>query len=490
MADEQQREVAEQHVAKVIGVTVAAAVGGFLFGFDSSVVNGAVDSIQGRFALSDLFVGFAVAIALLGCAVGAWFAGRLADSWGRKRVMLLGSVLFIASSLGTGFTQSVPDLLVWRVLGGLGIGIASVIAPAYIAEIAPARFRGALGSMQQLAITLGIFVALLSDALLADSAGGASNDLWFGLEAWRWMFLVGVVPAAVYGVLALTIPESPRYLVGRDRDEEAARILQTVTGEADPLNRVKEIRLTIKRESKVSIKDIGGPSFGLHPLLWVGIWLAIFQQFVGINAIFYYSTTLWQSVGFTESQSFVTSVITAVINVAMTFVAILFVDRVGRRRLLLIGSVGMFIGLIMACIAFTQRFTDDAGEVTLSDTWGGVALVGANLFVIAFAATWGPIMWVMLGEMFPNRIRGIALGVCAAVNWVANFTISLLFPYVSGSIGPAWAYGFFAFCSVASFVFVLRYVQETKGMELEEMDTVADTVRGQAERIKQAKSGH
>ena len=289
MSEAHQREVAEQHTAKVIGVSIAAAVGGFLFGFDSSVVNGAVDSIEDTFGLNSFFTGFAVAIALLGCALGAWFAGRLADVWGRKRVMLLGSALFVISAIGTCFTVTVWDLLLWRVLGGIGIGIASVIAPAYISEIAPARYRGALASMQQLAITLGIFAALLSDALLADAAGTASSELWFGLEAWRWMFLVGVIPAVVYGLLALTIPESPRYLVGRNRDEEAARILQEVTGEAHPLERVKEIKLTVKRESSASVRDIRGHSFGLHPLVWIGIWLAIFQQFVGINAIFYLS---------------------------------------------------------------------------------------------------------------------------------------------------------------------------------------------------------
>ena len=474
MADAQQREVAEQHTAKVIGVTVAAAVGGFLFGFDSSVVNGAVDSIESNFGLGKLMTGFAVAIALLGCALGAWFAGRLADVWGRKRVMLLGSALFIVSAIGTAYTQTIPDLLLWRVLGGIGIGIASVIAPAYISEIAPARYRGALASMQQLAITMGIFAALLSDAVLADTAGSASNQLWWGLEAWRWMFLVGVVPALVYGILALLIPESPRYLVGRNRDDEAARILQEVTGESNPLDRVKEIKLTVKRESKTSIKDIAGPSFGLHPLVWVGIWLAVFQQFVGINAIFYYSTTLWQSVGFSESDSFKTSVITAVINVAMTFVAIMFVDRIGRRKLLLAGSVGMFIGLLMACIAFTQQI-GEGENVTLPDPWGVIALIGANLFVVAFAATWGPVMWVMLGEMFPNRIRGVALGVCTAVNWLANFTISMLFPPMTEAVGLGIIYGFFAFCAAASFFYVFKKVEETKGLELEDMDSVADS---------------
>ncbi|MEP9393390.1 sugar porter family MFS transporter [Gordonia sp. VNQ95] len=478
MSEAHHAEIAEQHTAKVIGVSIAAAVGGFLFGFDSSVINGAVSSIQDTFELSFLVNGFAVAIALLGCAVGAWFAGRLADVWGRKRVMLLGSILFVISAIGTAYTQTLWDLLLWRVLGGLGIGIASVIAPAYIAEIAPARYRGALASMQQLAITLGIFAALLSDTLLQNTAGGPEQELWWGLEAWRWMFLVGVVPAVIYGLLALSIPESPRYLVGRNRDEEAARILQEVTGEPNPLDRVKEIRLTVKREKASSLSDIRGPSFGLHPLVWVGIWLAIFQQFVGINAIFYYSTTLWESVGFSTDDAFTTSVITSAINVGMTFVAILFVDRIGRRVLLLWGSVGMFIGLVMACVAFTQATTmvvDGEPKTSLADPWGTIALIGANLFVIAFAATWGPVMWVMLGEMFPNRIRGVALGVCTAFNWIANFIISMLFPQMSKVVGLGWIYGFFAFCAAASYFFVKFKVSETKGMELEDMDAVAES---------------
>jgi SP family sugar:H+ symporter-like MFS transporter len=456
------------HAAKVIGVTVAAAVGGFLFGFDSSVVNGAVDAIQGDFKLSSFVVGFAVAVALLGCAVGAWFAGQLADQIGRKKVMMIGAVLFIASAIGAGLAGSVASLIIWRIIGGLGIGIASVIAPAYISEIAPARYRGALASTQQLAITLGIFAALLSDALLANSAGGAANQLWMGYEAWRWMFIVGVIPAVVYGALSLAIPESPRYLVAKNLDEEAARVLSEVTGERYPAERIKEIRITLRRESRASFKDITAEKGGLHPLVWVGMGLAVLQQFVGINAIFYYSTTLWKSVGFSESQSFTTSVITSVVNVVMTFVAILFVDRVGRRILLLSGSAGMFLGLLMACIAFTQQIgTGD--DVSLPGNWGVLALIGANLFVVCFAATWGPIMWVMLGEMFPNRMRAIALGLCTAVNWIANFVVSLLFPALAKQVGLGWIYGGFAFFALVSFLFVRTLVPETKGMELEEM---------------------
>ncbi len=475
----QAQQQVDRHSAKVIGVTVAAAVGGFLFGFDSSVVNGAVDSIQGRFRLSDVVVGFAVAVALLGCAVGAWFAGQLADQIGRKKVMLIGAILFLASAFGAGLAQSVPSLMIWRVVGGLGIGTASVIAPAYISEIAPARFRGALASTQQLAITLGIFAALLSDALLARSAGGASNAFWLGLEAWRWMFLVGAVPAVVYGLLSVAIPESPRYLVAKNLDEEAARVLSRVTGEEHPAERIKEIRITLRRDSRASFRDIRGDQGGLHPLVWVGMGLAVLQQFVGINAIFYYSTTLWKSVGFSENQSFTTSVITSVINVAMTFVAILFVDRVGRRKLLLSGSAGMFVGLLLACIAFTQQI-GRGDDVSLPGNWGVVALIGANLFVVCFAATWGPIMWVMLGEMFPNKMRAIALGLCTAVNWIANFVVSLVFPALAKSIGLGWIYGGFAFFAAVSFVFVRSLVPETKGMELEEMEGRTNRTRADA----------
>src|SRR6187402_1404446 len=219
---------------KVIGITIGAALGGFLFGFDSSVINGAVDSIQQEFALSEALKGFAVASGLLGCAVGAWFAGSLADKYGRIRLMVVSAILFFVSAIGAGLAFGVTDLITWRIIGGLAIGAASVIAPAYIAEVAPAAYRGRLGSLQQLAIVLGIFAALLSDQVLQSAAGGASQDLWLGLEAWRWMFILGVVPAVIYGGVALTLPESPRYLVSKHREADAERILADYTGEPQP----------------------------------------------------------------------------------------------------------------------------------------------------------------------------------------------------------------------------------------------------------------
>ena len=227
---------------KVIALAVAGALGGFLFGFDSSVINGALDAIKSDFALDAFLTGFAVAVALLGCAVGAFLAGRLADRWGRIPVMIVGATLFVVSSLGAGFAFGVADLIVWRVLGGIGIGIASVVAPTYISEISPSGIRGRLGSLQQLAITVGIFAALLSDAMFAGAAGGEGEPFWFGLSAWRWMFLAAIVPGLVYGIVASRLPESPRYLVMKGRDAQAEALIHRVQPGVDAAGEVRVIR--------------------------------------------------------------------------------------------------------------------------------------------------------------------------------------------------------------------------------------------------------
>ncbi|GAB3564051.1 sugar porter family MFS transporter [Spelaeicoccus albus] len=453
---------------RVIAASISAAVGAFLFGFDSAVINGAVDSLSAHFALSSFVEGFAVAVALLGCAVGAWYAGQLADRLGRKRVMVLGAVLFLLSSIGSGIAFTVWDLMLWRIIGGIGIGIASVISPAYISEIAPAKIRGALTSVHQLAITIGIFAALLSDALVAHTAGGAGDTLWLGAPAWRWMFLIGAIPAIVYGILSLLIPESPRYLVRAGKDIEAARVLRSVVGDPDPDRKIVDIRSSLHQEARTSFRDIKGHRFGLKPLVWVGIILAGLQQLVGINAIFYYSTTLWKSVGFSESDSFITSVITSVINVALTFVAIIWVDKFGRRLLLLIGSCGMFVGLGAASLSFFHA-VGSGDNISLPEPWGIIALIGANLFVIFFAATWGPLVWVLLGEMFPNNMRSYALAIGAVGNWLCNFLVSVSFPFLAQHIGLGTVYCVYAAFAVISFFFVKSKIPETTGAELEHM---------------------
>lgn len=468
---------APKTTTKAILVSIVAAVGGFLFGFDSSVINGAVDALNNQFGLtnSPLLAGFTVACALLGSAAGAWFAGPVADRYGRVRVMLIAAALFAISSIGSGLAFAVWDLIIWRILAGVGIGIASVIAPAYIAEIAPAHIRGRLGSLQQMAIVLGIFVALLSDALLAGVAGGAANEFWLGLEAWRWMFLVGIIPSVIYAVLALRIPESPRYLVAKGKLDEAGRVLQSVEESRSPESvqrKVTEIAESLRRDVTPSLRDLTGQRFGLKPIVWVGILLSVFQQFVGINVIFYYSTTLWRAVGFTESQSFLASVINGLINVLSTIVAILIVDRVGRRPMLLAGSLGMTVTLGVMAVAFSQAMptVSETGEATvaLPGAWGPIALVAANLFVVSFAITWGPVVWVLLGEIFPNYLRAAALAVAAAAQWLANFLITVTFQSLA-DVSLTLAYGLYTLFALLSFVFVYRAVSETKGKELEEM---------------------
>jgi SP family sugar:H+ symporter-like MFS transporter len=454
---------------RAVGISLVAAVGGFLFGFDTAVINGAVDALTDRFALSSVLSGFAVACALLGSAIGAWFAGPLADRFGRVRIMVLAGALFAVSSIGSGLAVSVWDLIGWRVLAGIGIGVASVIAPAYIAEIAPAAIRGRLGSLQQLAIVSGIFVALLCDAFLARSAGSAADTLWWGLAAWRWMFLVGLVPAVVYALLALRIPESPRFLVARGRTQEAAAVLAGLGagGAGGPEAKVVEIAASLHREDPPSLRDLRGPRFGLQPVVWVGILLSVFQQFVGINVIFYYSTSLWRSVGFSESDSLTITVITSVTNIVVTLVAIALVDRVGRKPLLMGGSIGMAVTLGTMAVCFSQSVGSGA-DLALPGAWGSIALVAANLFVVSFGVSWGPVVWVLLGEMFPNYIRAAALSVAAAAQWIANFVVSTTFPVLAAT-GLTLAYGIYALFALLSAWFVIRAIQETKGRELEDM---------------------
>ncbi|MFC8302630.1 sugar porter family MFS transporter [Specibacter sp. NPDC057265] len=456
---------------KVIGLAVAGAVGGFLFGFDSSVINGAVDALQGEFVLGDALTGFAVAIALLGCAAGAYMAGKIADARGRIPTMKIGAVLFFASALGTGLAFGVWDLIFWRLVGGLGIGLASVIAPAYISEIAPRRHRGRLASLQQLAITIGIFAALLSDALFANAAGGAAEVLWLGLPAWRWMFLAAAVPAVVYGWIAFILPESPRFLVLQGKEAEATKVFHTIAPNDDAERSIRDIKTAVEEDRLASRKgSLRGNRLGLLPVVWIGIILSMLQQFVGINVIFYYSTTLWKAVGFQESNSLTISVVTAVVNILVTLIAIALVDRVGRRPILLTGSVGMAVSLATMALAFASA-TGSGEDITLPGAWGPIALVAANVFVVSFGASWGPLVWVLLGEIFPSRIRARALGLAAAAQWIANFLITLTFPSMSAASLPL-TYAMYALFAVASFFFVMFKIPETNGMALEQAETL------------------
>jgi SP family sugar:H+ symporter-like MFS transporter len=455
-------------VGAAVLLASVAAIGGFLFGYDTAVINGAVAAIRDTYDASSLALGLTVSSALVGSAVGALSAGRLADRYGRLLAMRVAALLFLLSAVGSGLAWSLTSLAVFRVIGGVAVGIASVIAPAYIAEIAPARIRGRLGSLQQLAIVSGIFLALLVDYAIAAAAGGSREELALGLAAWRWMFLVMAVPAVVYGLLSLSIPESPRHLVAKGRYDEARAVLRRLLGEGGLDRKVALIRETLKRETVPSMRDLRGPALGLLPIVWVGIGLSVFQQFVGINVIFYYSSVLWQAVGFSEENSLLITVITAVVNIVSTVIAIVLVDRLGRRPLLLIGSAGMAVTLGTLAYVFANATLDAEGNPVLSGSSGPIALVAANLYVVAFAMSWGPVVWVLLGEKFPNRIRAAALSVAASAQWVANWAVSTSFPALADA-GLGLAYGIYTAAAVLSFVFVWRYVRETKGRELEDM---------------------
>ncbi len=456
---------------RVVGLAGTAALGGFLFGFDSAVINGAAPAIKSTFGLSSLALGFTVSIALIGSAIGAWFAGLLAEKYGRRRVMLIAATLFIAAAIGQAFPFGIADLLMWRFIGGAGIGVASVMAPMYIAEIAPAQLRGRLASMQQLAIVLGIFATGISNYLILEAAGGDSTNDWlFGIAAWQWMFLVMLVPAIIYGGLALRLPESPRYLVEIGKYDEADAVLKQVyTDGTEKL--LDDIKASLDSEHRPKLGDLRGKRFGLLPIVWVGIILSALQQFVGINAVFYYSNTIWEAVGFSEDQAFQTSLMTTGVNVAFTLVAIALVDKVGRKPLLLVGSAGMVTMLAILTYVFGTAPVGPDGNPVLADGPDFVALLAFNAYVAFFAATWGPVVWVLLGEMFPNRIRAAALALATAAQWLANWIVSTAFPPLA-NISLGLAYSIFTIMAALSIPFVWRHIRETKGVELEKVNAL------------------
>ena len=450
----------------VIFIASAAALGGFLFGFDTAVINGTVTALRNYFGASAVEIGLAVSLALVGSAVGAFFAGQLADRIGRVRVMMLASLAFSISAIGSGAPIGIYDFIVWRVLGGVAVGAASIIAPAYIAEVSPAHKRGRLGSLQQLAIVIGIFVALLADWLIAEGAGGsADNTFWLGQEAWRWMFWAELPAALLYGVVAFLIPESPRYLVARAKEDAAKHVLDRVGARET----VAEIRATVMQERKPRLSDLVVKKRLFLGIVWVGIGLAVLQQFVGINIIFYYSSVLWRAVGFSEGDALAITVLGGAINIITTLVAIAYVDKFGRKPLLIIGSIGMVLMLGAMAVIFGTAPVGADGQPVLAGTIGVVACVAANVYIFCFGFSWGPVMWVMLGEMFNNRIRGAALSVAGAAQWLANFLVTVTFPWMLESIGLGMSYGLYTFWALVSVFFVVRYVKETKGKALEQM---------------------
>lgn len=459
------------NLVQVIIISCVAAIGGFLFGFDSGVINGTVDALQAAFKSTSVGAGFNVASMLLGCAGGAFLAGSLADKFGRRTVMIVTAIFFALSGWGSGIATSSGEFVFYRILGGFAVGAASILCPAYISEVAPAAMRGRLASLQQLAIVIGLFMAFLSNFAIAHAAHGASEAFWFGYQAWQWMFWMEIGPSVVFLLSLFFIPESPRYLVAAGRHEHAHSVFRRLGCLAEEAEqKVKEVLETLEKGHKPRLSDLRNKTHGrIERILWVGIGLATFQQLVGINVVFYYGAVLWQAAGFSEGDALLINVISGAVNIGSTLVAMALIDRIGRKPLLIFGSVGMVVTLGILTYIFGTSGTNAEGVLKLGGAAGIAALLAANAYIFFFGVSWGPVMWVMLGEMFKNRFRGAALSISGFAQWISNFVITMTFPVLLAAFGLGGAYGLYTFCAFLSIVFVAMFVSETKGKTLEEM---------------------
>jgi SP family sugar:H+ symporter-like MFS transporter len=453
----------------VLLISCVATLGGFLFGYDSGVINGTVEGLQTAFKSNSVGTGFSVASMLLGSAFGAFFAGRLSDKFGRRNMLLVAAVLFIISAWGSGISNSSGPFIIFRIIGGLAVGAASVMAPAYISEVAPAKVRGRLTSIQQVAIIVGLFLAFVSNYFLAKTSGSALEPLWGGFETWRWMYWMELIPAFIFLFALFFIPKSPRFSMVQGDETTALATLTKLVGAGEAKRKVKDIAKSLLSDHKPRLSDLTEKGKGVRPIVWIGIGLAVFQQLVGINVVFYYGAVLWQSVGFTESDALLINILSGGLSILAVMITLFTIDKIGRKPFLVLGSIGMFVTLAAVAFAFSTGNLED-GSLKLSDNMGVLALVAANAYVFFFNMSWGPVMWVMLGEMFPNQIRGSGLAVAGFSQWIANFVVTMTFPIFLTSIGLAAAYGIYAGCAFISIFFVLKMVHETKGKELEDME--------------------
>lgn len=445
-------------------ITFTATLGGLLFGYDTAVISGAEKSVQAFLiesqGLSTLVHGLTISSALIGCIIGGATSGYLSSRLGRRRSLIVAAVLFFVSALGSAFPEflffekgkATMGLLYmfnfYRIIGGIGVGMASAIVPMYIGEISPANLRGRLVSVNQFAIIFGMLVVYFVNWGIAN---GQSPD-WINSIGWRWMFLSEAVPAGLFGILLLFVPESPRYLALKGNDSKALEILSKVNGISKGEEILREIKGTLVHHSGKLF------SYGAVVIL-IGILLSVFQQFVGINVALYYAPRIFESMGAAKDASMLQTVVMGLVNVIFTVVAILTVDRWGRKILLLIGSVGMAVG--MFAIAGLAYF----------EVIGIGTLVFIIIYTASFMMSWGPVTWVLISEIFPNKIRGRAVAVAVMAQWAANYLISSTYPAMMEFSG-AFTYGFYGAMSLLSFIFVWKMVPETKGKTLEEIEGI------------------
>lgn len=441
-----------------------ATLGGLLFGYDTAVISGAEKSLQAfliqPLGLSSLVHGATVSSALIGCIIGGMISGFFSNRLGRRKTLLLASILFFISALGSGYPETLffpkgevsLNLLItfniYRILGGIGVGLASAVSPMYISEISPAEIRGRLVSFNQFAIIFGMLVVYFVNWNIAR---GQSIE-WINTIGWRRMFASEAIPAALFGTLLLLVPETPRYLALARKDEKALSVLMKINGSKEiAQNILNEIKSTVDHSFKASVLSYG------KKVIIIGILLSVFQQFVGINVALYYAPRIFESMGAAKDASMMQTIIMGFVNVIFTAVAILTVDKWGRKPLLITGSIGMAVGMFaISALAFNNII-------------GISTLVFIIIYTASFMMSWGPICWVLISEIFPNKIRGQAVAIAVAFQWFANYLISSTYPAMM-ELSPAMTYGFYGTMSILSAIFVWKMVPETKGKSLEEME--------------------
>ncbi len=428
-------------------VTAVAALGGLLFGFDTAVISGTVPFIRSYFALDDIALGWAVSSLLIGCIGGVLASGKPADLLGRRMTLLAAAFLFFVSAVGSALSEHLSTFIVFRFIGGLAVGTASMLSPMYITEISPAARRGSLVSLNQLAIVIGILAAFFSNYMLVST----------GDDNWRWMLSVMGVPAVLFFAALLFVPESPRWLAQKHRKAEAFAILQRINGTALATAEMASIEASLERDEKGSYTEVF--SKRMAPILWIGIVAAVFQQITGINSIMYYAPMIFAKTGIGLDSAFMQTIAVGGINFLFTLVAIRWIDRIGRKPLLIAGTAGMIVSLFALTAAFYfERFE------------GYLVLGCVLLYIASFAASLGPVTWVVIAEIFPNRLRSEAMSVAIMVLWGACFLVSLTFPYMLNVLGGGAAFLVFGIMCVLNLVFILLKVPETKGRSLEELE--------------------
>lgn len=432
-------------------VSAVAALGGLLFGFDTAIISGAIPFITPYFKLDEYLLGWAVSCILIGCAVGALAAGSSADRWGRKKVLLICAFLFALSGLGAGLSHHLVSFIFFRLVGGLGVGAAAVVSPMYISEMAPASWRGRLVSCYQGAIVVGILVAYFSNYYFSN----------FGVDGWRWMFASQAAPSLLFAALLLLVPETPRWLIRQGRSREAQRVLQKASGDLHVEKELKEIERSFSPSTGHTSSDSGLFQKAYRPVLLLGIVLAVIQQVTGINSILYYAPVIFQQTGINGASSMLQTIGIGVVNVGATFIAIAYVDKLGRKKLLLAGCCLMGLSLVVIGICFHAHYFAHY-----------LVLIFMLLYVGAFGCTLGTVTWVYLSEIFPNRIRAKALSVATLALWLADFAVTCTFPILTKHLGTAYTLCCYAALCALAFVYLLFKIRETKGRSLEEIETL------------------